>query len=501
MMKLIAFTHLMTSFAALRDSQRGILFNFDRKILLGERYINAEFVLPFPSLNASLQNYLDKVAATLDDLWKVDTNLCQLNFTRMSKSNLTIEWILKQTRYELQLAKRDWQRELIKSAQTLLTPADTKRTSFDRATRVAPITFAAGAGLFGLGLSSGSTLSCALTSILGSCSAGDSNLNKQALLQTVDHVNKMQKRWSQVQDRNNQRLFVLASTLTHLRRQDEITNIQNDKNKQIEEQMKTFNANIHKYRNCHQYFYTRTSLNHNLISLQGIQSTLHTIAKSFRVALYTFQSNLFQNLGHMANGFLPMALFPKEQLTEVLEAIGRQQLHSTDMLSLAIPISKVLSFYEIPLLKSVLSNEIGIIFTLAIPMATKSTVLNVYNAKTIPIPTNGSHAIRWEIESEYIAVTENRHFAAILTPRDLENCIGSVSYSVCQNGFSLQKNKDSCIATLLFQDEYEALENCRVKSIQLPRKEKAENLGYGRWLITSANPDFLMTERPSNSTG
>ena len=248
----------MTSIAALRDSQRGILFNFDRNILIAERYINAEFVLPFPSLNASLQNYLDKVAATLDDLWKVDTKLCQLNFTRMSKSNMTIEWTLKQTRYELQLAKRDLS-ELIKSAQTPLTPADTKRTSFDRVTRVAPITFDAGAGLFGLGLSSGSTLSCALTSILGSCSAGDSNLNKQALLQTVDHVNKMQKRWSQVQDRNNQSLFVLASTLTHLRQQDKITNIQNDNNKQIEEQMKIFNANIHKSRNCHQYFYTRTS--------------------------------------------------------------------------------------------------------------------------------------------------------------------------------------------------------------------------------------------------
>ena len=82
-----------------------------------------------------------------------------------------------------------------------------KCTSIDRSKRVAPITFAAGAGLFGLGLSSGSTLSCALTSILGSCSAGDSNLNKQALLQTVDHVNKMQKRWSQVQDRNNQRPY------------------------------------------------------------------------------------------------------------------------------------------------------------------------------------------------------------------------------------------------------------------------------------------------------
>ena len=90
-MKLIAFTHPMTSIAALRDSQRGILFNFDRKIVLAERYINSEFALPFLSLKASLQNYLNSVAATLDELWKIDTKLFQLNFTRMSKSNLTIE--------------------------------------------------------------------------------------------------------------------------------------------------------------------------------------------------------------------------------------------------------------------------------------------------------------------------------------------------------------------------------------------------------------------------
>ena len=135
----------------------------------------------------------------------------------MNNSNLTIEWTLKQARYELQLAKRDLS-ELIKSAQTLLAPADTKRTSFDRATRVAPITFAAGAGLFGLGP------------------------GRKSKIETI-----LDLRWSQVQDRNNQRIFVLALMLTHLRRQqDEITNIQNDNNKQIEEPMKSLNANIHK---------------------------------------------------------------------------------------------------------------------------------------------------------------------------------------------------------------------------------------------------------------
>ena len=54
---------------------------------------------------------------------------------------------------------------------------------------------------------------------------------------------------------------------------------------------------------------------------------------------------------------------------------------------------------------------------------------------------------------------------------------------------------------MLFHDEYAALENCRVKSIHLPKKEKAENLGYGRWLLTSASPDYLLTERLMNASG
>ena len=115
--------------------------------------------------------------------------------------------------------------------------------------------------------------------------------------------------------------------------------------------------------------------------------------------------------------------------------------------------------------------------------------------------TSHSHAIVWEIESEYIAVTENRVYAALLSREELEHCVGSKGYSICRNGFSLQKNKDSCLGTLLFHDEFKAIQNYNVRSIPLPRKETAENLGYGRWLILSANPNFRLTERPSNSSG
>ena len=189
-----------------------------------------------------------------------------------------------------------------------------------------------------------------------------------------------------------------------------------------------------------------------------------------------------QNLSHMTNGYIPIALLPRETLVQILEAIGRQQLRSADMLSLAIPLTRVLSYYEMPLLKSVTSDELGLTFTVSIPMASKSTVLNIYQPQLIPMPTENNRASVWDIEAPYIAVMENRQYAALLTESEFQDCVGSRSYGICENGFSLQRNKNSCPRALLFRDEYAAIQNCRVKSIHLPQKEAATNLGHGRWL-------------------
>ena len=45
---------------------------------------------------------------------------------------------------------------------------------------------------------------------------------------------------------------------------------------------------------------------------------------------------------------------------------------------------------------------------------------------------------------------------------------------------------DSCLATMYFKDSVAALQVCETEQIVLPATEKAGNLGYGVWLITSA---------------
>ena len=76
------------------------------------------------------------------------------------------------------------------------------------------------------------------------------------------------------------------------------------------------------------------------------------------------------------------------------------------------------------------------------------------------------------LETPYIAMTETKSEAALVTEFNSQECLGSKLYSICFSSFPMEKSKDSCLTTLLFKDTLSALEVCSIKSIQLPMKEK-----------------------------
>ena len=47
----------------------GILFNYQQTILLAEKFVNIQVVLPFPRFDDSLSQYLTDIAAKLQELW------------------------------------------------------------------------------------------------------------------------------------------------------------------------------------------------------------------------------------------------------------------------------------------------------------------------------------------------------------------------------------------------------------------------------------------------
>ena len=57
-----------------------------------------------------------------------------------------------------------------------------------------------------------------------------------------------------------------------------------------------------------------------------------------------------------------------------------------------------------------------------------------------------------------------------------------------------------CLATLSFKGSVEALQICDTDPIALPATEKAENLGFGVWLITSANTALFESNTASTTS-
>ena len=134
----------------------------------------------------------------------------------------------------------------------------------------------------------------------------------------------------------------------------------------------------------------------------------------------------------------------------------------------------------------------GMYFTLAIPFVTAATVLNLYKAVPIPMPNDGTdgHASQYIIESDFIAVSSTQKIA-LLSQDEINRCVGSSTFSVCINGFSLQTAQDTCLGSLLINNHLTAPQKCKIKTAKLPLK-KARNLGNGKLLITSASSNFKM---------
>ena len=108
------------------------------------------------------------------------------------------------------------------------------------------------------------------------------------------------------------------------------------------------------------------------------------------------------------------------------------------------------------------------------------------------MPNEGEdgYASQYELESIYIAIAESTNRIALLSLSQIDNCVGSSSFSLCINGFSLETAENTCLGSLLIGNQSSALQNCNILTFKLAIKEKAKNLGNGKWLITSSRKKF-----------
>ena len=118
-----------------------------------------------------------------------------------------------------------------------------------------------------------------------------------------------------------------------------------------------------------------------------------------------------------------MSLVPRDSLMKIEDYVAREQMNARDRLTLAIPMDDLLSYYNAELLTDALSIKQGLLLTLAIPLASRQTVFTVFTDKIVPMPQKGTgSAIRWKIETPYLAVSEDSMETAVLSEDQLGKC-------------------------------------------------------------------------------
>ena len=158
--------------------QSGILFNFQQKVLVAEKFINIKSVLPFPPYNATLSKYLNVLAQSLSKNWYAPTKLCQLKYTEINVTT-SAEWIYNITQTEYNRARSDL-RNLISEIRNLLSP----KQSSKREKRAMGMALGVGVGIMGLGLGLASGDSCFphRNSAIVTCSRMPDSLNSASQL-------------------------------------------------------------------------------------------------------------------------------------------------------------------------------------------------------------------------------------------------------------------------------------------------------------------------------
>ena len=435
----------------------------------------------------------------LNDMWKLPSIQCPLDFSSSfngNASSFNVDWILSKIEKEVNKSSLDVQ-FIRNETSTFLQNSDEIRGTNNRVKRGAHVAVAAmaGIGLFGSGVLMGNGGGCGLSGIFGSCQ-DRAKENAANIDRLYSFTSSLTDYVMQIKTATDEKFFLVGNELKEIREtQNQMIETQNKNWAIIEEQFKVFEGNFHILRDCTQMLFSNQQLNFNFDTAASLLSMLYADVKSYRTALYTYRMNVLNAIPTLLQQHLPMSLVPKESLLAILKSVAADQSLSGSRLSLAIPPTDLLSYYDAKLLRDVVTLDEGLVLTLAIPLASRQTVFSTYQAQIVPMPQPEPRmAIRWVIEAPYFAISEDQMESVTFSKDQFEACLGSARYRICHETIATQTNHPSCLATLFVSSTLKAAETCDTEVFYLPTQANAANLGYGIWLITSASDSYEMRE-------
>ena len=449
---------------------------------------------------------IEKMIQQLPLMWGTPSLFCPLNFSRQFATNTSrfnIHWMLHQIDNESSAAQLNLELIRNESAMFLEPPQPAKSTRQRRGAGAGVgLAALAAVGLFGGGLTVGSFDSYGLRGIFGNC-RDQPKANAENIHCLADFQNSVPDYLTEFITNTDEKFLLVENELAALNAiQSEMAATQDKNWVIIQEQLAVFEQNMHILRDCDQLLFADQQLNFNFDTVSSLLPMIQASVKSYRSALLAFRMNLLNSIPVLLKIHLPMSLIPMELLLAIMDSVSLRQSKAEDRLTLAIPASDLLSYYDSRLLVDAITVAEGLLLILNIPLASKQTVFRLLEAKFIPkpFPDDAQTALTWNIEHPYLALSENKLESSGLSEEQFDHCLGSSKYRICSEAFPTQIGHPSCIATLYFFSPIDALAVCETTAITLPSIEQATNLGFGIWLLTSANADFTFRESSSLAT-
>ena len=352
----------------------GIVFVYQQKLLLAEKFINLQFLVPLQKLNETIDEQIKHLTTTLSTPWSKYEFGCDLADMSTNESSLNFELISKHVEKQ-QAAKidiRELHEELI---ETMGSTTSVSNYSSYRSKR--------GAGLIPSGaltaLSAGAGIACTLGSIFGSC--GGSGHSQEDINYALQELEEYIYSCTEVNAKLNEKFFIIASQMKDIQKtQSLLTEKQKNHSIILNNAIKLLNENTRRLMACNRYFYARDEVLQVQTNLAASLLAIHNEIKAYSVAVYAYKLNLLNSGMSMVNKVIPMSLLPRSMLFEILQKVASTQVIQTDRLTFAIPTNQILTYYETKILTNVAVVNSGMIFTQAVPFASGSTALNLYRA-------------------------------------------------------------------------------------------------------------------------
>ena len=169
------------------EALTGLIFHKEGKILITEKFINAEFLVPFPRYNLTVRQ-VDTILLELSKKWITQSEFCSMTHSTTYRNQTDVfnaDWIYSKILNETIEAEIEVFK-LRNETEKLLTRVE--EDPRNRRKRAAPLAIAAavtGIGLFGPGITMSSGGCGGITGIFGSCQRTSQNAENIDRLATV----------------------------------------------------------------------------------------------------------------------------------------------------------------------------------------------------------------------------------------------------------------------------------------------------------------------------